>query len=238
MRIAAITDIHALAAPFERALAAARADGFDTLVVMGDLLTYGVEPQRTLDAASEAAATDGAIFLIGNHDALYRDLAHGERAYYDRLPGWLKETVDWTAAHADLTQLEALPWQDEWQHGDLLVAHANPFGARDWTYLTDDSALARACETLAERGLRHGVFGHSHRARAHDDGTASVTTLPALGQPRDRDDRRPQWSVIEVCDRLSIESRPVPFDADAHCAAIGATTMSPATKERLCSYFH
>ncbi len=46
MRIAVLSDMHAVAEPTGQALRAAEAEGFDALVILGDLLTYGVDPRR------------------------------------------------------------------------------------------------------------------------------------------------------------------------------------------------
>ena len=60
MRIAALTDIHAVSSTLEQALSAARREGFDVLLLMGDLLTYGVAPLETVALVQDAVARDGA----------------------------------------------------------------------------------------------------------------------------------------------------------------------------------
>lgn len=238
MRIAAITDVHAVASAFSEALQAARHEGFDQLLIMGDLLTYGVAPEETLALAHEAVSRDGAVLLMGNHDQLYLDLARGETAYQDSLPDWLRETVGWTAERAGAETMQALPWQESWTADALFAAHANPFSFGDWTYLNDEASMARASMMLAMRNARYGLFGHTHRHRRYSGGGVEVCTLPPLGQPRDRDDPLLRWSMVEIRDaELTLTTHPVPFDRAAHCRAINATTMSSPTKSSLCKWF-
>jgi hypothetical protein len=238
VRIAAITDVHAVACAFAEALKAARLEGFDHLLIMGDLLTYGVAPQETLALAHEAVDRDGAVLLMGNHDQLYLDLAQGRTAYRDGLAEWLQETIDWTAARVEAETLRRLPWQEQWLAGPIFAAHANPFQFGDWTYLNDEPSFQRASMALADRGARHGLFGHTHRARLYSGGPSEVHTLPSLGQPRDREKPEPRWTMVEISgNELTLSSRTVPFDRAAHCRAVDATSMSSPTKSRLCSWF-
>ena len=56
MRIAVLTDIHASSDPLQLALTAARREGFDRMLILGDLLTYGVQPLETLELVQGATA--------------------------------------------------------------------------------------------------------------------------------------------------------------------------------------
>jgi predicted phosphodiesterase len=238
MRVALISDIHAAAGPYRLALDSARREGFDRLVIMGDLLTYGAAPVETVALTREAIERDGAVLLRGNHDQIYFDLDSGGSAYVDALPGWIRESADWTLDQiggADV--LRRFVWEEEWEAGPLLAAHANPFGAGDWTYLNGPEPMERACQVLAERGLSFGVFGHVHRFRRHAAAGVEVTTIGSIGQPRDRDDKAPQWAMAELADgRVSVERRLVEHDWSDDIAMIDATTLSQATKERLVSF--
>lgn len=238
MKLAILSDLHAVADTTERALEAARTEGFDRLIILGDILTYGVQPKRTLDLVSNAVARDNAILILGNHDQLYLDLDKGETGYYDRLNEWIRESVDWTRAQLEPRCLDALPWRESWASGQLFVAHANPYDYGDWTYLRTDQELGWACRILAKRDFRWGVFGHTHRAVRLDKGDETAATIGSLGQPRDRKDRRPQWAAVEFDDDIfKVEARPVEFDVKQHLAEIAATSMGAKTKERLAMFF-
>lgn len=237
MRIAALTDIHASSDPLQLALTAARREGFDLMLILGDLLTYGVQPLETLELVQGAAARDGAILISGNHDLLYQGTPAAE-AYRDGLPDWLRESVDWTAAHIPPDCMSAFDWRESWSQGPLFAAHANPFDFGDWRYIRSAQEAEEAAAMVAARGFIYGLFGHVHRHRRFDCVAGTIFTLASLGQPRDDQDRTPKWAMIEIRgDLVTIETRDIDFDPEDQMHAIRATTLSAATQERLCRYF-
>ena len=240
MRIAVISDIHAALAPFRQALSAARSEGFDQLILLGDLFTYGVDPAGCAELAAEAVERDRAVLIGGNHDQLYVDIATGGSDYVDGLPDWIRESVDWTWERLGRSWPRQLDWQEEWSRDGLLLAHANPFGYGDWTYLSDEPKLAQAAEILENRGYRWGVFGHLHRERSYcSPSGVEVHVVGSTGQPRDRDNPEPQWAMIDLHDgAMSLTRNKIPFDRTAHRFAIAAEPgLSDHTKEMLCRYF-
>lgn len=240
MRIAVISDIHSTAAPFRRALRNAREEGFDQLVILGDLFTYGVDPGECLDLAIEAIDRDGAFLIGGNHEQLYIDLRDRRSAYIDKLPGWIRESVEWTWRELGETWPARLEWIPEWAWNKVLFAHANPFGYGDWTYLSDEELLKAAGTKLRERGFRAGVFGHLHRPKFYrDEHGIEVHVVDSIGQPRSRPQANPAWTMIEISgDQLSVQSRPIEFDTQAHRSGINATRgLSPETKSMLCRFY-
>lgn len=238
MRIAVISDVHGAARPFAKALDDARSEGFDHLVLLGDLLTYGVEPQACLELARNAMANDGAVLVGGNHDQLYVDMTLGNRTYFDAIPDWIQESADWTMRQ--ITQWPAdIQWQESWAIGQALFAHANPFGYGDWTYLSDEVRLHRAAVTLASQGYRWGIFGHLHRPMQYVSDTACAYVVGSIGQPRSTEHPLPQWSMVELDrDDLSITAHSVDFNPEEHRQAIQQTTeLTQATRDMLCRYF-
>jgi predicted phosphodiesterase len=240
LKIAILSDVHSVASNFEIALNDARAEGFDHLVILGDLLTYGVEPQRTLDLAIEATVRDEAILICGNHDQMYLDYFQGRLSYFNGLPDWIKESVRWTCDRIDQTVLlSKLTWLEEWTVGNLIVAHANPFGYGDWSYLTDSVVGLEAAKVLNKRGFLFGVFGHVHRANRFDfDNLGTVVTVGSLGQPRYQSVNRAEYAMVSAnTDRIAVEHRTIESDWSTHLAAINETSMSEPTKNRLSSFF-
>lgn len=253
--IVVLSDLHANATALRAALVEVRALAPDRIIVLGDLLTYGVDIDETLTIVAELAA-NGAPVLLGNHDKLYLDLAANDRAYFDKLPDWLRESAEQTLrALDDRWFARPFAFVDEYVIGDWLFSHANPFGVPDWTYLNHPPEITRAAEVLRARGMRGGVFGHTHRRRAYryadgaldrldetfaraasDDGTF-VINPGSVGQPRG-DDGRPSFLHL-VLDSGSVRGRLVPFDFDtsAHIGRIEATTLSETTKTALTRYF-
>jgi predicted phosphodiesterase len=239
VKIAVLSDIHSAAEHFRDALGAARTEGFDQLVILGDLFTYGPDPIETLDLTEEAVSRDRAILITGNHDLLY--LGGSESAAYaSKLPEWIRESVEWTSAQLrGRTELGRLPWQDEWQDGDLLLSHANPFGAGDWTYLRDAESAAAAAKTLRARSFAWGIFGHVHRFRIYDrnENGAAVCTVGSIGQPRDKAEPFGQWAMITTGPKMSIDQRRIDRDWRATVERIREMPLSEATKERLCQFY-
>lgn len=261
IRIAVVSDIHANARAFEAALAALRRKGFDHLVILGDLLTYGVEPFEVLEIAAREAS-GGALFIKGNHDQLYFDLACGREDYLVRLPDWLRETVRWTEARIGQAGLDArFEWRNEWVLGPLFFAHANPFAYADWTYLNQDADFLRAGAALRERGARLGAFGHTHRPKvvllpdspashsvidlAADGAQAcaiprdvvAIFDVGSAGQPRNREKRASAGLVTLAGKDINCEVLHLEYDVAAHRRAVGGSSMSQATKDKLLGYF-
>lgn len=238
MRIAALTDFHAVSDTFARALSDARQEGFDVLLLMGDLLTYGVAPLETLALVHDAVARDGAILLAGNHDMLYRAQNKAGDAYLAGLPDWLREAVSWTSAQLPSGAMDSFAWRESWSAGPLFAAHANPYDFGDWRYIRSPDDAQAAADVLARRDFRYGLFGHTHRSRRFDCANATIFTLGSLGQPRDDKDRRMQWAMVDVTHELvTVTPRAVPFDRDAHLKSIRTSSLSPPTQDRLCGYF-
>jgi predicted phosphodiesterase len=232
------SDIHSVSSTLDTALGDARAEGFDVLLILGDLLTYGVRPTETLELVHQAVARDGAILVAGNHDQMYLDTAEAGREYQSRLPDWLRETVEWTAARIPPGALTAFDWHEQWSSGPMLAAHANPHAFGDWSYIADAACADVAADALVRCGYRYGVFGHTHRARRFECNGAEVFTIGSLGQPRDDADPRMQWAMIELQDdSIEVQPRFVAFDRARHQAAIRATTLSGSTQDRLCEFF-
>lgn len=238
MKLAVLSDIHAAANAYEAALRAARVEGFDQLLILGDLLTYGPHPERTIELTADAVSRDGAQLLIGNHDQLYQAAGATSQSYCAGLPEWIRESIGWTLSRTGSDPLSRFNWLEEWAAGDLLAAHANPFGVGDWTYLNGDAVFDQAGKVLEQRGFRYGVFGHTHRFACRETVGNWVATVGSVGQPRDRTNLMPQWAVAYSDGRSwKLEQRHVEFDWSSHRAAIETTSMSETTKERICGFF-
>jgi predicted phosphodiesterase len=252
--VVVIGDIHGNARALRSALDLADRGALDHLVFVGDLLTYGHDVQEVLELVGERQQR-GATLLLGNHDQMYMNLLAGERGYFERLPDWIKHSVDKTldVLHGDA--LRALQWTEEVMHDGVLIAHANPFGGNDWTYLNALEQHQRAATILAARGLRAGVFGHTHRPRwfVGDPQTATdvdlLTTLVAtvdttlvanagaVGQPRDQQKRSVILRLAIESDRIEGVFEPVAYDVSAHLADVRRAGLPHATTEKLCSFF-
>lgn len=260
-RIAVISDLHSNGLALTAALAAAKARGFDMLAILGDLLTYGCDPHAVLDQVGSALAKGNARLVRGNHDQMYFDLALGETAYFDRLPAWLRETVEWTHHQLGGDELAALPWEQSFSLAGIFFAHANPFAFGDWTYLNGESEMDSAMTALRNRGERIGVFGHTHRSKiveyagkagkgswqALEDkpslsrhivpGSGAIADPGSVGQPRGKGLFSSMLFIDSDAAGIDFHFHRVEYDVAAHLAQIGASGLSSATQSKLMSYF-
>lgn len=155
MRYAILADVHANLPALEAVVESVRRVGVDRMLVAGDLVGYGPHPNECVKRLHD----ENAICVAGNHD-LY---ASG-RLIPDRLPAFVRASVEWTGSqlHADVrARLGALPTVAT--VGDVVVAHGSVDDPEE--YVTKRSAVERAC-SKAERvspGVRTLVLGHTHR---------------------------------------------------------------------------
>ncbi|WP_248583352.1 metallophosphoesterase family protein [Nocardioides sp. InS609-2] len=237
--IVVISDLHGNARAFRAALSQARNVGFDRLVILGDLLTYGIDNAEIVELVA-AEQERGAALVIGNHDQLYFDLQRGDTVYYDRLPAWLRESVDYTFAQLDRIAFNGLSWSTEVVTRDVVLAHANPFQFGDWTYLNDEADRRRAREVLISRGAVLGVFGHTHRALTEplpSQGNAAIANTGSIGQPRGQDNRSTMLRIVVGTDAPHVSVETIDYSVDAHVQALGRAALSPETLRKLSSYF-
>jgi len=68
MKLALFADIHSNLEAITACLSHAKALGADRYAFLGDLVGYGADPVAVLDLIEQHAA-DGAIIVLGNHDA-------------------------------------------------------------------------------------------------------------------------------------------------------------------------
>lgn len=201
MRYLVISDIHANLQAFETVLAEARPLGYDKLLLLGDLVGYGADPNAICERVRDLKP-DGLI--RGNHDKVGSGVESPEgfnavarnaiRWTYDKLTS---ENREWLAG------LPAGPMiVDE----TIEICHGTPFD--EDAYVFDDLDALRAMHA-ARRPLC--LFGHTHVQVGHylsrdqfglatpDDARPFTIALEepnrylvnpgSVGQPRDGDPR-------------------------------------------------
>ncbi len=230
------------------------------LVILGDLFTYGTQPIEVLDVVQRVSSLAPTWLVVGNHDEFYFPCLGAESLGGAKsLPEWIQESVSWSAASlgerlAELDRAEI--WHRELASDGLILSHANPFGAGDWTYLRDEESTSRAAQTLRERGYGVGVFGHTHRRQAVEvradkicrrdvsfneeyylDGSW-VLNPGSIGQPREEDPRASFLILRRSTDsqRWTAEFKKVEYDREAHIASIESTDLSEGTIQRLVGF--
>jgi diadenosine tetraphosphatase ApaH/serine/threonine PP2A family protein phosphatase len=201
MRYLILSDIHANLEAFEAVLAAARPMAYDRVLVLGDLVGYGADPNGVIEKVRDL---DPHALIRGNHDKVGSGLEspEGFNAIAKSAIRWTYDTLtpenrDWLAA------LPAGPVIVD----DLIeICHGTPFD--EDAYVFDDLDALRSLHT-SERQLC--LFGHTHVQVGYalngdqftlttmDDsrplniplteGSKHLINPGSVGQPRDGDPR-------------------------------------------------
>lgn len=243
MRLAILADIHGNLEAFRACLDHARARGAERLVLLGDLVGYGADPEAVLDLAMREVAA-GALAVLGNHD----EAAAGGGS------GGMNEAaaaaIAWTRGRISAEQrrfLASLPLTAE-AEGCLLV-HADASEPGRWHYVTDAQAARRSLDAA---GAPVTVCGHVHRPALYSLGEmGKLTTFrpvpgaavplargrrwlalaPAVGQPRDGNPAA-GYVILEPEAREATWLR-VPYDVAAAAAKIRAAGLPERLAARL-----
>ena len=201
MRYLVISDIHANLEAFDTVMAEARQIGYDKVLLLGDLVGYGADPnlicERVRDLKPDA-------LIRGNHDKVGSGVESPEG-----FNAVARSAIKWT--YETLTK-ENREWLAALAPGPMIVddtieiCHGTPFD--EDAYVFDDLDALRAMHA-ARRPLC--LFGHTHvqvghylsrdqfgLATADDhrplgipmaDGNRYLVNPGSVGQPRDGDPR-------------------------------------------------
>lgn len=200
MRYLVLSDIHANLEALEAVLVAAADLPHDRLLVLGDLVGYGADPNRVVDRV-RALAPD--IVIRGNHDKVGSGLERPEgfNAVARSAIRWTFETL----APDNRAWLAALPAGPLLVDDLIEICHGTPFD--EDAYVFDDGDVLRSLEA-ARRPVC--LFGHTHVQVGYCLADRSLTMCTAdaarplevsigggrylinpgsVGQPRDGDPR-------------------------------------------------
>lgn len=201
MRYLVISDIHANLEALDTVLAAAESLAHDRLLVLGDLVGYGADPNAVIDRVRALAPH---AVIRGNHDKVGSGIETPEG-----FNAVARSAIRWTydALSADnRSWLAALPKGPVAVDALIEICHGTPFD--EDAYVFDDLDALRAIHAA---GRPLCLFGHTHvqvgYRLEHDE--FSLTTTPdtrplpiglasgarhllnpgSVGQPRDGDAR-------------------------------------------------
>ena len=230
MRYLVISDVHANLEALEATLAHAAAH--DAVLVLGDLVGYGADPNAVIDRIRQLPS---ATIIRGNHDKVGAGIENVEA--FNHLA---KQAITWTASTltaANRTWLAALPAGPINIDATVEICHGSPFD--EDVYIFDDLDARRALLS-AERALC--LFGHTHVPAVYRfdtefrpvgpprgetfrlllDGAAKyLVNCGAVGQPRDGDPRA-AYGMLDTEKRTITVTR-VPYDlATAQAKIINA----------------
>ena len=212
MRYLVISDIHANLQAYDAAMAAAVPLDCERVLVLGDLVGYGADPNAVCDRVRELAPH---ALIRGNHDKVGSGIEspEGFNAVARRAIGWTYDAL----TPGNREWLAALPTGPVIVDDLIEICHGTPFD--EDAYVFDDLDALRAMHA-ARRPLC--LFGHTHVQVGHylsrdqfglasaDDGRPLTISLDesnrylinpgSVGQPRDGDPRA-GFAVVDTAAR-------------------------------------
>ncbi|HEV3062572.1 MAG TPA: metallophosphoesterase family protein [Vicinamibacterales bacterium] len=236
MRYLVLTDIHANLEALDACVQDATARGFDRVVVLGDLVGYGADPNAVID---RVRALDPIAIVRGNHDkvACGIEQADGFNIVARSAARWTLEAL--TPEHR--VWLAALPEGPRVVDDLVEICHGSPFD--EDAYVFDELDAVRALKVSTRQVC---LFGHTHCPITFELSGSAIDSLGAapsalsgetrvdlkpgskylinpgsVGQPRDGDPRA-GYGIVDV-ERRSVELYRLAYSvADAQAKVIRA----------------
>jgi predicted phosphodiesterase len=218
MRYLVLSDIHANIDALEAVLAAA-GNGYDRVLVLGDLVGYGAEPNLVIE---RVRGLDPLAVIRGNHDKVAAGLesAEGFNPIAQRAAAWTRATL----TEDNLAYLRTLKQGPLTIDDITLICHGSPVD--EDTYIFGESDVV---EALITSNRLVCLFGHTHLPMAaaltadrslellfHGPRDQYAVTFDAawrylvnpgsVGQPRDGDPRA-SYALLDTEARTITVSR-------------------------------
>lgn len=209
MRHLILTDIHANLEALEAVLVDARARAYDEVVVLGDVVGYGADP----NAVVERIRNLHPVALVrGNHDKVACGLesAEGFNTVAKAAAKWTYEAL--TAANR--RWVAELPLGPLIVNDDVQICHGSPIDEDEYIFGPSEARIALLATT---RGLC--LFGHTHHPAIFESangtlegarvagavepelkmrtGVKYLVNPGSVGQPRDGDPRA-AYAIVDT----------------------------------------
>ena len=241
MRYLVLSDVHANLEALSAVLEAAAGD-WDQVLVLGDLVGYGADPNAVIDQLRELPI---AAMVRGNHDKVAAGLAPT-----DSFNHVARQAIEWTAAAltpANLQWLAAMPEGPVAIDALTEICHGAPWD--EDAYLFDERDVERS-GSAQNRALC--LFGHTHvpsifrlapvveamlpvrgeRCRVPiEPGGRYLVNCGAVGQPRDSDPRA-AFGLLDSATRVLTIVR-TPYEVAAAQTKILEAGLPPVLAQRL-----
>jgi diadenosine tetraphosphatase ApaH/serine/threonine PP2A family protein phosphatase len=242
MRYLVLSDIHANLEALDEVITVAADVWHDRLIVLGDLVGYGADPNGVVERVRELAPD---ALIRGNHDKVASGLESpdGFNAVARNAIRWTYDTL----TPANRAWLAALPSGPVMVDDLLEICHGTPFD--EDAYLFDDLDALRAFVSASRPVC---LFGHTHvacvfrigngppQARIPGDdpyvfdfasANKALVNCGAVGQPRDGDPRA-AYGILDTSTRTVTLLR-VAYDIHAAQAKILAAGLPATLANRL-----
>ncbi|WJR76109.1 metallophosphoesterase family protein [Bradyrhizobium sp. NP1] len=175
MLLAIFADIHANRQAFAACLEAARARGAERMILLGDYVGYGADPEWTVDTVMGLCEA-GAVAIRGNHDSAISEFSATMNAE-------AQAAIEWTRGRLGAAQrrfLADLPLTAAEE--DRLYVHAEASNPQRWRYVQDPADAVRSMVATSA----HVTFcGHIHVPALYSMSAAAKMTsfVPVAGVP-------------------------------------------------------
>ncbi len=175
MLIALFADIHANRQAFEACLAQARDSGVGRIVLLGDYVGYGADPEWAVETVM-GLVDKGAVAVLGNHDSA---INNGR----EHMNVEARVVIEWTRGELGIAQrqfLAGLPLTIN--DDDRLYVHSEASNPKNWLYV---KSVADAARSLAFDPAQITFCGHIHMPALYSmSATAKMTGFtPTTGVP-------------------------------------------------------
>ncbi len=226
-RIAILSDVHGNSIALEAVLKELKREKPDFVLVAGDLVLNGPDPNGAVDAL-RGLEGDGGIVVSGNTDIAVGDFDYGAAfpQYQDGVPDTVVAAVEW--AHDELGDeqldwLRRLPAERRIRGGDdqlVLVVHASP-GSQTRGFDPELDANV-VFERAAATDARVICVGHTHLPEVRDLGWKVIVNGGSAGFVFDGDPTA-SWAMVTVEGTdVTAEIRRTEFDLLSVANAISA----------------
>jgi diadenosine tetraphosphatase ApaH/serine/threonine PP2A family protein phosphatase len=173
--IALFADIHANRQAFAACLQQARSSGVERIVLLGDYVGYGADPEWTVRTVMDLVSR-GAVAVRGNHDSAVGDHSEGLNIEAQIAMEWTRHQLG-----ADERKfLEHLPLTRK--DGDRLYVHSEASNPIAWKYVM---GAADAARSIVATDAHLTFCGHVHRPALYTMSSAGRMSAftPTSGEP-------------------------------------------------------
>ncbi len=226
-RIAVLSDVHGNLAALEAVAAEIRREKPDAVLVAGDLVLNGPDPNGCVDALRHLES-EGALIVSGNTDIAVGDFDYGAAfpQYQDGVPETITAVAEWThdeLGDDQLGWLRRLPAERRMRaDGEtlVLVVHASPGSqTRGFDQSLDPNVIY---ERAAATDARVICVGHTHLPEVRDLGFKVIVNGGSVGYVFDGDPSA-SWAMVTVAGgQVDAVIRRTAFDALSVANAISA----------------
>ena len=223
MRYLILSDIHSNAEALAAVLARVRRKKFDRVVVLGDFVGYGANPNQVIDKIRDIRKEK--VMIRGNHDKVVCGIESGDLFNPVALKAARWTTEKLTARNR--TFLEALPVGPVVVDGTFAICHGSPRDEDAYIFTDYDAYLnfremtSAVCFfghshipcvfTLEEHGILVEVVKGDRVRYPLKEGMRYLINPGSIGQPRDRN-ASAAYAIYDA------EERVVHFDRVAYAA--------------------